>query len=181
MSKLIIVSNRLPISIAIKRDDLYFQPSVGGLATGLGSFYKSYQSLWIGWPGIPREKMKGKEKDIESRLLSENCYPVFLSQRDLENYYYGFSNKTIWPLFQYFTQYTVYNKNLWAAYKRVNEIFCDVVVNVAKSEDIIWIHDYHLMLLPKLIRERIPDITIVIFLHIPFASFEMFRLLPWLT
>lgn len=181
MSQLIIVSNRLPISIAIKRDDLYFQPSVGGLATGLGSFYKSYQSLWIGWPGISREKMKGKEKDIESRLLSENCYPVFLSQRDLENYYYGFSNKTIWPLFQYFTQYTVYDKNLWAAYKRVNEIFCDVVVNVAKSEDIIWIHDYHLMLLPKLIRERLPDITIGFFLHIPFPSFEMFRLLPWRT
>jgi trehalose 6-phosphate synthase/phosphatase len=178
MGKLLIVSNRLPISIVKRKGILRVQPSVGGLATGLSSFYKSHQALWVGWPGIALEKIKGEENEVERRLASENCYPVFLSQYDIENYYHGFCNKTIWPLFHYFTQYTLYNKNFWSAYKRVNEAFCDAVIRVAKPGDTIWIHDYHLMLLPKLIRERLPDVTIGFFLHIPFPSFEVFRMLP---
>jgi trehalose 6-phosphate synthase/phosphatase len=180
MGRLLVVSNRLPISIVKRGGNLRVQPSVGGLATGLGSFYKLYPSLWIGWPGITLEKLKGEEKEkISEKLTAENCYPVFLSQHDIENYYYGFCNKTIWPLFHYFPLYTVYNKGFWEAYKRVNEAFCDVVVKVAKPEDVIWVHDYHLMLLSKLVRNKLPDAMIGFFLHIPFPSFEIFRLLPW--
>lgn len=177
--RLLLVSNRLPVSVVKRKDKLYFQPSTGGLATGLGSFYKSYRSLWIGWPGISLEEVKDKKEDIKAKLLSENCYPVFLSRRDVEEYYNGFCNKTIWPLFHYFPQYAVYSENLWKAYKRVNELFCDAIVKVAEPDDIIWIHDYHLMLLPKLLREKLPEATIGLFLHIPFPSFEVFRLLPW--
>ncbi len=173
------VSNRLPISVVEREKRLHFQPSVGGLVTGLSAFYKSYRALWIGWPGIALEKIRGEEKDTEARLRSEGCYPVFLSRRDIGDYYQGFCNKTIWPLFHYFTQYTAYSKGPWEAYKRVNEIFCEVVSESAKPDDIIWVHDYHLMLLPKLIRENRPDLTIGFFLHIPFPSFEVFRLLPW--
>ena len=179
MGRLLIVSNRLPVSTVKRRGEVHIQPSVGGLATGLSSFYKSYHGLWIGWPGIALEKIKGEKKEVKEVLEPESCHPIFLSQQDIENFYYGFCNKTIWPLFHYFIQYTVFSKNFWNAYKQVNEAFCDAVVRIAERGDTIWIHDYHLMLLPKLVREKIPDSTIGFFLHIPFPSFEVFSLLPW--
>lgn len=177
--RLLIISNRLPISVEKRRRGLHFEPSIGGLATGLRSFYKSYNSTWIGWPGINLEKIKDEELDVQLRLLCENCYPVFLSQHDVEDYYHGFCNKTIWPLFHYYPSYTAYSKDLWEAYERVNRIFADAVTEFAEQGDIIWIHDYHLMLLPRLVRERLPEAAIGFFLHIPFPSFEVFRLLPW--
>ncbi|MCP8311354.1 MAG: bifunctional alpha,alpha-trehalose-phosphate synthase (UDP-forming)/trehalose-phosphatase [Candidatus Methylarchaceae archaeon HK01B] len=179
MVRLLIVSNRLPVTIVKRKGKLHFQPSTGGLATGLSSFYKSYQSLWIGWPGTALNEIKGKEKDVKERLLSESCYPVFLSRHDIENYYHSFCNKTIWPLFHYFPQFTMYNESWWDSYKKVNKAFYNAIVKVAEPDDIIWINDYHLMLLPKLIREKLPEATIGFFLHIPFPSFEIFRLLPW--
>ncbi|MBA7669605.1 hypothetical protein ES703_77737 [subsurface metagenome] len=179
MQRLLIVSNRLPVSVEKRRRGLRFEPSIGGLATGLRAFYKSYNSTWIGWPGINSERIIEEKPEVEERLLSESCYPVFLSQHDIEDYYHGFCNKTIWPLFHYYPSYTVYSKDLWQAYERVNEIFADAVAEIAEQGDIIWIHDYHLMLLPKLVRERFPEAAVGFFLHIPFPSFEMFRLLPW--
>jgi len=179
MPRLLIVSNRLPISVEKRRGRLHFEPSIGGLATGLKSFYKSYNGAWIGWPGINLGKIKEEKQDVEARLLAESCRPVFLSQRDIEDYYHGFCNKTIWPLFHYYPVYTIYSKDLWQAYERVNEVFANAVAEIAERGDIIWIHDYQLMLLPKLVRERLPEATIGFFLHIPFPSFEIFRLLPW--
>jgi trehalose 6-phosphate synthase/phosphatase len=178
MQRLLVVSNRLPLTIQEKKGDLYVEPSVGGLATGLRSWYKSSPSIWIGWAGIGRKKIK-KEKDIMERLQAENCYPVSLSQHDVEAYYQGICNKTIWPLFHYFPIYAEYNEDSWHAYERVNTAFANVVSGIAKPNDIIWVHDYHLMLLPKLLRERLPKATVGFFLHIPFPSFEIFRLLPW--
>lgn len=178
MIKLLIVSNRLPITVVKRAGNLKFQSSVGGLATGLDSFHKLYQSLWVGWPGIGLERIKEERRSIEKKLKDKNCHPIFLSHHDVENYYHGFCNKTIWPLFHYFTQHTKYGKNLWESYKRVNEQFCRVITKIAKPDDKIWIHDYQLMLLPKLLRKRKPDATIGFFLHIPFPSSEVFRLLP---
>lgn len=169
-----IVSNRLPFSVTRRGGEYILKQSVGGLATGIGSVYKSLRSLWIGWPGI-----SGQVKEIDEKLTEENCYPVSLSQHDVENYYHGFCNKTIWPLFHYFVQHTVYSESMWKSYKHVNELFCDVIMDIAKPDDIIWIHDYQLMLLPGFIRNRNPDTTIGFFLHIPFPSFEVFRLIPW--
>lgn len=179
MQRLVIVSNRLPVSVEKRKRGLRFEPSIGGLATGLKSFYKSYNGTWIGWPGINLEKILDEKQEIAATLLSESCYPVFLSQHDIEDYYHGFCNKTLWPLFHYYPSYTVYSKDLWEAYERINRVFADAVAEVAEPDDIIWIHDYHLMLLPKLVRERFPGATVGFFLHIPFPSFEMFRLLPW--
>ncbi|MEA1871840.1 MAG: bifunctional alpha,alpha-trehalose-phosphate synthase (UDP-forming)/trehalose-phosphatase [Chloroflexota bacterium] len=178
MQRLLIVSNRLPLTIQEKKGDLNVEPSVGGLATGLRSWYKSSPSIWIGWAGIGRKKIK-REKDIMARLLAENCHPVPLSQPDVEAYYHGMCNRTIWPLFHYFPFYSEYSEDFWQAYERVNTAFANVVSGIAKPNDIIWIHDYHLMLLPKLLRERLPKATVGFFLHIPFPSFEIFRLLPW--
>jgi len=178
MQRLLIVSNRLPVTIQERKGELHIEPSVGGLATGLRSWYKSSPSVWIGWAGIGRKKIK-REKDIMARLLSENCHPVPLSEHDVEAYYQGFCNRTIWPLFHYFPIYAEYSEDFWRAYERVNVAFANVVAGIAKPNDIIWIHDYQLMLLPKLLRERLPKATIGFFLHIPFPSFEIFRLLPW--
>jgi trehalose 6-phosphate synthase/phosphatase len=178
MQRLLIVSNRLPVTIQEKKGEFHIEPSVGGLATGLRSWYKSSPSIWIGWAGIGRKKIK-REKDIMARLEAENCHPVPLSQPDVEAYYYGLCNRTIWPLFHYFPLYVEYSESYWQAYERVNAAFANVVAGIAKPNDIIWIHDYHLMLLPRLLRERVPKATVGFFLHIPFPSFEIFRLLPW--
>jgi trehalose 6-phosphate synthase/phosphatase len=178
MQRVLIVSNRLPITIQERRGDLQVERSVGGLATGLSSWYKSFDSIWIGWAGVGRKKIK-KEKDLMAILASENCYPVALSQQDVEAYYQGFCNKTIWPLFHYFPFDAEYSDDFWRAYERVNTAFANAVAGIAKPNDIVWVHDYHLMLLPSLLRERMPKATIGFFLHIPFPSSEIFRLLPW--
>ncbi len=179
--KLHFVSNRLPVTLEKKMGNIKYKQSMGGLATGLGSFYQSYDSLWTGWCGIPQENISHDErKDIKTTLMNEyKCYPVFLTRSDVKMFYHGFCNKTIWPLFHYFPNYTVYEKDLWESYKRVNRKFCDAVLQKAEPEGTIWVHDYQLLLLPGLLREKLPKAKIGFFLHIPFPSFEIFRLLPW--
>jgi trehalose 6-phosphate synthase/phosphatase len=162
-----------------REGNLTLEPSVGGLATGLGSIYRTRDSLWIGWPGVAPERIAKDKEEVEARLAEDRFHPIWLSQHDIENHYYGFCNKTIWPLFHYLSLYTIYSKNYWEAYKRVNREFCDEVVKIATNDDVIWIQDYHLMLLPQMIREKMPESSIGFFLHIPFVSSEMFRLLPW--
>ncbi len=180
MGKLIIVSNRLPMTVSRDEEGFSFQPSIGGLATGLGSFYKDYESLWVGWPGMSREELDEQdEQRLRRGLQEEGCAPVVLERRDFDLFYRGFCNNTIWPLFHYFLLYAEYRDDYWEAYKRVNQAFADAVLDVAEPEDTIWIQDYHLLLLPGFIRQRLPEATIGFFLHIPFPSSEVFRLLPW--
>jgi len=181
MRRLLLISNRLPITLEKRKGNIQIRPSVGGLATGLGSFYKSHNSIWIGWCGIPSENLSKKEREeIQENLLNNyKSYSCFLSKKDIRNFYYGFCNKTIWPLFHYFSDYVIYEMNLWESYKHVNQVFCNEVLKIINPTDTIWIHDYQLMLLPKLIREKMPTAQIGFFLHIPFPSFEIFRLLPW--
>jgi len=180
MGRLLIISNRLPVSVTKRANNLSFQPSVGGLATGLASFRESHQSQWIGWPGIAKDKLSAEQKkQIVDNLKEHNCHSVFLSAKDVRNFYYGFCNKTIWPLFHYFPLYAAYKEQYWQAYKNVNKAFCETVIRIAKPGDYIWVHDYQLMLMPQLVRDKLPDAQIGFFLHIPFPSFELFRLLPW--
>lgn len=178
MKRIIIISNRLPVNITKKRGTLQFNPSVGGLATGLGSLYKSYDSVWLGWPGYYTSN-PDERNGITEILAKDRMSPVFLSRDQIEKFYEGFSNKTIWPLFHYFTQYTRYEPDLWRAYVRANQLYFDEIVKIYQDGDLIWVHDYHLMLLPGLIREALPEASIGFFLHIPFPSFEIFRYLPW--
>ncbi|MFW5886273.1 MAG: bifunctional alpha,alpha-trehalose-phosphate synthase (UDP-forming)/trehalose-phosphatase, partial [Bacteroidota bacterium] len=155
-------------------------PSVGGLATGMKSIYKNYESLWMGWPGIDKKEVNEKNhKELDHIMKKENCYPVYLNEEDIDLYYHGFSNKTIWPLFHYFNQFVEYNQEYWDAYEKVNQIFAEAIIEQAREGDYIWIHDYHLMLLPKLVKEKIPAARIGFFLHIPFPSYEVFRIIPW--
>ena len=175
--RLIMASNRLPINVSMKNNKIIIQESIGGLATGLKSIHKG-KYIWIGWPGISLEKAKDKIDEINKELFKRNCVPVFLTKREITNYYYGYCNKTLWPLFHYFPQYATFNKNFWKYYKKVNEKFLNVLENYLKDGDILWIHDYHLMLLPKMVRDKYRNISIGFFLHIPFPSYEIFRQIP---
>lgn len=180
MSRFLIISNRLPVQINLSDDNIDVTPSVGGLATGMLSVSKSFNSLWIGWSGIDKETLSSKSKKmVDQALHRENCVDVHLTQEEVELYYEGFSNKTIWPLFHYFNQFVHFEEEQWEAYKKVNQKFADVIAENMEGVDRIWVHDYHLLLLPQMIKERFPDVTIGFFLHIPFPSYELFRILPW--
>jgi len=180
MGRLLVIANRLPFNTIRKAGELHFRPSPGGLAVGLSSLPESSKRLWLGWPGVTKENLKVDEKEqIRERLATEDCHPVFLSRRQMEGYYQGFCNKTIWPLFHYFPRRTVYEDHFWKTYNQVNKTFCDEVMKIARPGDCIWVHDYQLMLLPQLLRQKLPDSKIGFFLHIPWPSFELFRLLPW--
>ena len=146
----------------------------------MSSVHKFYETKWIGWPGIDFENTDfSLIDDINRELTEQNCIPVYLNQKEMDNYYFGFSNKTIWPLYHYFTQFVVYENSYWDSYVEVNMRFAEKVLDVIKKDDIIWVHDYHLQLLPKMIKDERPDVQIGFFLHIPFPSFELFRGLPW--
>ena len=178
MSKLILVANRLPLKVKQQQDTLQYQPSEGGLATGLSSINEPADKFWIGWPGIAAPD-RDTQAQIRSDLKAYQMEPVFLEDDAIKNYYEGFSNETIWPLFHYFIEHTQYNQTFWQYYQSVNRAFCRAVLNHYEEGDTIWVHDYHLMLLPALLREALPSAPIGFFLHIPFPSSEVYRLLPW--
>jgi trehalose 6-phosphate synthase/phosphatase len=170
----------LPVSVSRQRGEYVFTPSAGGLATGLASVAKSLEMHWIGWPGMPANRLSDEDREQMRALLGKDrLHPVFLSRREIEQYYYGFSNKTIWPLFHYFELYALYKDFHWKAYVKVNQLFCDAVMELAEPGDRIWVHDYQLLLLPEMLRQRLPEASIGFFLHIPFPSSEVFRTLPW--
>jgi len=178
MGKTIIVSNRLPLKIIHEDNSFYYMPSEGGLATGLSSIYKEGNNLWVGWPGQNIKKEEDKVQ-ITKDLKDENMVPVFLSKKLIENFYEGFSNDTIWPIFHYFLQYANFDHDMYDAYVEANKVFCNAVLEVAAEDDTIWVHDYQLLLLPQMIRKKLPSIGIGFFQHIPFPSYEVFRMIPW--
>jgi len=178
MSKIIIISNRLPIKLIYENEQLSLQVSEGGLATGLGSIYKNGNNIWVGWPGLEITEEGEKEK-VSKLLAQENLLPVFLNDEEIQNYYEGFSNETLWPVFHYMSTYAQFEQRYWDYYQQVNEKFKEAVLQIAEPDDTIWIHDYQLLLLPQLIRNSLPDISIGFFQHIPFPSYEIFRLIPW--
>ena len=180
MSRLIMISNRLPVSVSKENGELAFHSSVGGVATGIASLEEPKERLWMGWPGLSNEQINKKEADkIKKELKSRGCIPLFLSDQEIEEFYAGFSNKTIWPLFHYFSTKSSFTEGYWNTYKQVNQAFCDEIIKHIKPDDQIWIHDYQLMLLPGMLREKMPDADIGFFLHIPFPTFELIRHLPW--
>ncbi|WP_297907164.1 bifunctional alpha,alpha-trehalose-phosphate synthase (UDP-forming)/trehalose-phosphatase [uncultured Parabacteroides sp.] len=175
--RLYIISNRLPVKVTGLNGTFVFSRSEGGLATGLDSLQTSYEKHWIGWPGMCVKREEDK-KEILARLEELNFHPVFLSESQIENYYEGYSNSTIWPLCHYFFAYTLYKKCFWDAYKQVNRLFCEEICRLVRPGDRVWIQDYQLMLLPNMLREACPGVCIGYFHHIPFPSYELFRVLP---
>ncbi|UOQ52110.1 bifunctional alpha,alpha-trehalose-phosphate synthase (UDP-forming)/trehalose-phosphatase [Hymenobacter cellulosivorans] len=178
MSRTIIVSNRLPTKAQRTEEGLHFTPSEGGLATGLGSIYRADGNVWVGWPGVEIEDPE-EQRYVTEELRNDSMAPVFLTQDEIRDFYEGFSNETLWPTFHYFSQYAVYEQSYWESYVGVNEKFCQAVLELAGPEDTIWVHDYQLLLLPQMLRAARPDCSIGFFLHIPFPSHELVRVLPW--
>ena len=175
--KLFIVSNRLPVKVSEKEGELLFTRSEGGLATGLDSLQTQYEKHWIGWPGLDVEKA-GDRQHIREELEKLDFHPVFLTGEQIENYYEGYSNSTIWPLCHYFFSYTQYRQDFRESYREVNRLFCEEVRHLVGPDDIVWVQDYQLMLLPGMLREIMPTLCIGYFHHIPFPSYELFRILP---
>lgn len=136
-------------------------------------------SVWIGWPGISADELTPADKKIIRKELEKlGCYPIFLSQQQIENFYDGYANATLWPLFHYFQSLTEHQDEFWQSYVKVNQLYHAAVQKYASDDAQIWIHDYHLMLLPGMVRAELPEASIGFFLHIPFPSYEIFRLLP---
>ena len=180
MRKSVIVSNRLPLQISKLENSFLFQPSSGGLATGLDSVHKNNDSIWVGWSGITSDELTKKNKlEIKNTLDDLRLIEVELNQKEVDGFYHGLSNKCIWPLFHYFIELAKFNEDDWLTYVDVNKKFCEKVIQNTEQNGVVWVHDYQLMLLPKLIKEKRPDLTIGFFLHIPFPSFEIFRIFPW--
>lgn len=175
--KLYIISNRLPVKASHVNDSFAFTRSEGGLTTGLNSLQISCEKHWIGWPGICVEQ-ENEKQDITNRLEEMNFHPVFLSESHIENYYEGYSNSTIWPLCHYFFAYTLYKNRFWKSYQQVNRLFCEEICRLVRPGDLVWVQDYQLMLLPGMLRKCQPDLCIGYFHHIPFPSYELFRILP---
>lgn len=183
--RLVIVSNRLPFNVTVEDGALKTHESSGGLVTGLESFLRSIgrrptavtDYLWVGWPGGTIEDSRKEELKAKARAEFRS-YPVFLSEQEMEDFYHGFCNKTLWPLFHYYPSNAIYDQGFWRQYTLVNERFCNAVLEIIDKDDIVWVHDYHLMLLPRMLSSRAPEVPIGFFLHIPFPSFELFRLLP---
>lgn len=180
MGKTIIISNRLPVQLQIGNGTISAIPSVGGLATGMKSVHAGGDSLWIGWSGLTDEEIPEQLiPDIDKALAKYGSSKVNLSQEEVDGFYFGFSNRTIWPLFHYFLEYSEFELDSWNTYKAVNQKFADAILEEADDDDTIWVHDYQLMLVPQMVRARKPKIAIGFFLHIPFPSYEIFRTLPW--
>lgn len=185
-TKLITVSYRLPERFSVMRSKLVLSPSAGGLATALSSYFsgndkKHQEYRALHWIGVSDINKKTFDKISDSETVESNgvtMHPIFLPDRLKEDFHDGFCNSVIWPLFLYFPSFAVYKSEYFEGYVKANELMLEKILEVYVPGDTIWIHDYHWMLLPSMLRERLPDAKIGFFLHIPFPSFELFRLLP---
>lgn len=196
--RLLLVSNRLPITIKRSDDGSYaFSMSSGGLVTGLSGLSKTTTFQWYGWPGL--EVPEAEAGPMITQLKDEyGAVPVFIDDELADRHYNGFSSKFIlgkhlqlanemadsilWPLFHYHPGEITFDESAWAAYKEVNRLFAKTMAKDVQDGDLIWVHDYHLMLLPEMLREEIGDtkknVKIGFFLHTPFPSSEIYRILP---
>jgi trehalose 6-phosphate synthase/phosphatase len=183
MARLIIVSNRLPLTVSEKSGKLLLQESSGGLVTAIGGYLENrrkepdFECIWAGWPG--GEVGEPLRPSLEASMRRDHAvHPVWVSDADMNPFYNGFCNRTLWPLFHYLPSLTQYDQAYWDAYVRVNRQFRDSILRILEPGDTVWVQDYQLLLLPRMLKEERPDIAIGFFLHIPFPSFELFRLLP---
>lgn len=180
--RLILISNRLPITI--KRSatgDYTFAASSGGLVSGISGLIKTKPFLWYGWPGI--QIPKDEVQLVEQRLHDEHsAVPVFVPDKLADRHYNGFSNEIMWALLHYHTGEITFDESAWAAYVSVNRLFADRISRDLQEDDLVWIHDYHLMLLPGMIRERAEarnvNVKIGWFLHTPWPTSEVYQVLP---
>ncbi len=175
-SRILLVSNRLPVTLSPGEGGLQVQPSVGGLASALASVHGSGDSLWFGWSGLVNDV---PESQVAEALAPYRAVSIPISAAEVKSYYDGFCNGVLWPLSHYLLEKVQLDQpDHWPAYRAVNERFADAVAAQWKPGDLVWVHDYHLALVPALLRQRCPGARIGFFLHVPFPGPEIFRILP---
>jgi len=181
--RLLIVSNRLPLTVVSTDDGYTVHRSAGGLATGLRTPHERSNGLWIGWPGdVPTDD--AARESIRRELAAQRFVPVELSADEERVFYGDISNAVLWPICHDRLDQLPLRVEGWDVYETVNRRFADVVLEHYRPGDVIWVHDYQLLRLPALLRERLPDAQIGFFLHIPFPNPELFFALPtraWLV
>jgi trehalose 6-phosphate synthase/phosphatase len=172
---LTIVSNRLPYTVERVRQGLERHPSAGGLVSALDPVLQLRGGTWVGWPGV--ELRPGET--IEQPGDPYSVVPVELTAAEVRSFYSGFSNASLWPLFHSLSSRTRFARSEWDAYQEANERFARAAAEHAGRGELVWVHDYQLMLVPALLRRLRPDLRPAFFLHIPFPPYDVFRLLPW--
>jgi trehalose 6-phosphate synthase len=171
---LVIVANRLPVDRVLDPDGTpRWRRSPGGLVSALEPVMRVHEGAWIGWPGGADEEV---EPFVEDGM---QLVPVPLSAQEVEEFYEGFSNGTLWPLYHDVVAKPMFKREWWEAYKKVNQRFAERAAAVAAPGAMVWVHDYQLQLVPQMLRELRPDLRIGFFLHIPFPPAELFSQLPW--
>src|SRR4029077_11528220 len=181
MNRLIIVSNRLPFALDSTGADLWtVTPAVGGLVSAVEPVLRERGGTWIGWPGTAG-KIPQRPLAEATRGAGYNVVPVALSETERDEFYYGYSNEVIWPLFHDLQNFCNFEPAYWQAYKNVNDRYGDAIAASAPPDDFIWVHDYHLMYVAQALREqsvsgKLSGLTF--FLHIPFPAYDIFSKLP---
>jgi trehalose 6-phosphate synthase/phosphatase len=180
--RLIVVSNRLPMTVEHTDHGFNTRPSSGGLVSAVNAYLNTggndvfTDKIWLGVPGCSEDVWDSL--DAQEKSSAYQYIPVFIEDQVYEHYYNGFSNAVLWPLFHYFPSYANYNISFFESYIEANRLFCEVLMKNIRPNDVLWIHDYHLLPLAGMLRDKVPDLTIGFFLHIPFPSFELFRVIP---
>ncbi|KAF3033044.1 Trehalose-6-P synthase/phosphatase complex synthase subunit [Didymella heteroderae] len=180
--RLLLVSNRLPITIKRADEGKYeMSMSSGGLVSGLSGLSKTTTFQWYGWPGleVPEDEVSGLKDQLKSEY---NAVPIMLDDELADRHYNGFSNAIMWPLFHYHPGEITFDESAWEGYTEANRLFAKAVAKDVQDNDMVWVHDYHLMLMPAMLREEIgntkKNVKIGFFLHTPFPSSEIYRILP---
>ncbi|KAJ1739785.1 Trehalose-6-P synthase/phosphatase complex synthase subunit [Coemansia sp. RSA 1086] len=180
-SRLIVVSNRLPVTLAQSGNEWSFKLSSGGLVSALSGLKREMSFTWVGWPG--KDFGESDRQKINSLLKENSCGAVYLDDETAELYYNGFANSILWPLFHYHPGEMIFEDAAWDAYQRANQAFAESLLDQVQDGDLVWIQDYHLMLLPRMLRKLLDErglrsVKIGWFLHTPFPSSELYRILP---
>ena len=178
-SGLIVVSNRLPLTLRKIEDGWSTERSSGGLASAMNPLLRKGGGDWIGWAGdSDQEDREGRRVVLQEWAERDHCFAIEIPPDVAKGFYEGYANQTLWPVFHNFPSQLKFEANSWEAYVEANRIFSEAVVERYQPADLIWVHDYHLMLLPQMLRAKLPDAAIGFFLHIPFPSAEIFPVLP---
>ncbi|WP_342645379.1 bifunctional alpha,alpha-trehalose-phosphate synthase (UDP-forming)/trehalose-phosphatase [Mucilaginibacter sp. CSA2-8R] len=180
MSRLFVVANRLPISIEKQGDKITYRQASGGLVTAVSAFLNKEnnrftQKIWAGVAGCSEILWQAAADSINTDY---DFKPLFIPAKQYDQYYNGFSNSVLWPLFHYFPSFADYQPSYFDAYLKVNTEFAGTLLKTLNADDTVWIHDYHLLPLAAMLRKKLPGLTIGFFLHIPFPSYELFRVIP---
>ncbi len=180
-SSLTVVSNRLPLVLQQTDDGWTVEPGSGGLVQAMRPLLEHHGGRWIGWPGTTFEPASDWRPTLEAYNdeQSFDLVPVHQSEEEYQGFYAGFANAILWPLFHGFPERCEFEPEYWAQYQQVNRKFADAMSESVGEDDLLWVHDYHLMLAPEYLDDGLGDRELGFFLHIPFPGVDNFTKLPW--